>query len=161
MSNTKDSSKPAEPIWHKLTKEGNSKMKEKLPEEAEVSYSKAMTIAENLWQQTERLKQYPETIHLYIIACHNLADCYEAMGLTKRAESYLLQAHDRTLTTIANTSFTAELRMEGYRGLQMVLRQLVDFYRRAKNLEAISRIALKSQQQAQQFLKESIEQQPN
>jgi tetratricopeptide (TPR) repeat protein len=149
-----ENSKQAITIWQKFTEKGNSKMRENFLEEAELFYSKAMTIAENLSQQAENLNRDPQTIHLYIIACHNLADLYENTGLTQRAESYLLKAHDRTLTIINNPNLDPDSRMEGYRGLQIVLRQLVNFYHRNENSEAIPRIFLESQQQAQKFVKD-------
>jgi tetratricopeptide (TPR) repeat protein len=160
MSSAKNSDKQPDPIWQQYTKEGNSKMKVGSIEEAKASYDRAIAIAENLWQQACEQKCNPETIHLYVITCHNLADCYEAMKLSQRAESYLIEAYRQTLTTMNDINLPLNFRMEAYQGLQMVLRQLIDFYHRTENPEAIASITLESQQQAQKLLKEPLQEFP-
>jgi tetratricopeptide (TPR) repeat protein len=154
MSSANNQSKQPDPLWEQYTKEGNSQIQVGAIEEAKVSYHKAIAIAENLWQQSCEQRCNPETIHLYVITCHNLADCYEAMKLNQRAESYLLQAYRQTLTTIEDTGLPLNFRIEAYQGLQMVLRQSIAFYSRTDNHEAIAQILLESQQKAQKLVNE-------
>ncbi len=59
--------------------------------------------------------------------------------------------------TIEDTSLPLNFRQEAYQGLQMVLRQLVDFYHRQQNPDAISAIVLKSRQRSQLFLNDLAE----
>jgi tetratricopeptide (TPR) repeat protein len=154
MSAIESKTLPKLSAWKAHTKRGNDLMQSGSIEMAKVAYTEAIEIAKKLCQQSREQKTNPDTIHLYIIACNNLADCYEALQLFQLAENYLTQAYDIALWTIEDTELPLNFRQEAYRGWQAILRQIVDFYHRRQNPDAISTIVLKSKQRAQAFLKE-------
>jgi tetratricopeptide (TPR) repeat protein len=154
MSTTESKVLPELSIWKAHTQRGNDLMQSGSIETAKTAYTEAIEIAKHLCQQSREKKTNPDTIHLYVIACNNLADCYEASQLFTLAENYLTQAYDITLRTIEDTELPLNFRQEAYRGWQIVLRQLVDFYHRRQNPDAISAIVLKAKQRAQLFLEE-------
>ncbi len=146
-------------IWQAYTRQGNQFMKLALAqppnpqvEQAQSVYDRAIDLAKEMWHQAQAQNCHPETIHIYAISCHNLADYYEAVNRNPHAEDLLLEAFDRTLSTMQDPDLAPDFQMEAYRSLHMVLQQLVDFYDRHQNPNAATKIVLKAGQQARQFL---------
>ena len=146
-------------IWQEYTKQGNQLMKLALAqprdsqfEQAQSGYDRAMVVAKKMWAQAQAQNSHPETIHIYTISCHNLADYYEAVNRNRQAEDLLLDAFSRTLSTMQDPQFAADFQMEAYRSLHMVLHQVVDFYDRHQNPNAGTPIVLQAGRQARQFL---------
>ncbi len=146
-------------IWQAYTKQGNQFMKFALAqppnpqvEQAQSFYDRAIDLAKDMWHQAQAQNCHPETIHFYAISCHNLADYYEAINRDRHAEDLLLDAFDRTLSTMQNPHLAADFQMEAYRSLHMVLQQLVDFYDRHRKPNAATKIVLQAGHEARKFL---------
>ncbi|MBW4435241.1 MAG: DUF2753 family protein [Pelatocladus maniniholoensis HA4357-MV3] len=106
--------------WQLYTKTGNQRMQAKLYQEAQQAYQQAVDLANSLLSQAKHTATNPDTIHLYVVSCHNLADCFLAMGDAGQAEAILQQAYTEIIDTMNQSSFSMELRFEALKALKMV-----------------------------------------
>jgi tetratricopeptide (TPR) repeat protein len=114
--------------WQFYTKQGNEQMQSELYVEANKSYLAALELAEIIICNAKHNKAPVEMIHLYVVSCQNLANCFQKLGNYAEAEQCLIDAYQTTDDIMEDESLLMEARSIGYQGFQMSFMQLSDYY---------------------------------
>lgn len=138
--------------WQFYTKQGNEQMQSGLYIQANKSYLAALELAEIIICNAKHNKAPVEMIHLYVVSCHNLANCFLKLGNYAEAEQCLLDAYQTTDDIMEDENLLMEARSTGYQGFQISFMQLSDFYGSTGQKQKLVNLIESSKAKALEFL---------
>jgi tetratricopeptide (TPR) repeat protein len=138
--------------WQLDTKAGNQQMQVNLYFEAQQYYERALELACLLLEEAKNSSIRPDTIHLYVISCHNLADSWLNLGKMQQAEMVLQQGFDQVIQTMNDVSLSNKLRLEAFKALKMVSFEMDSFYRQQNQVARAEQIFERAITLARDFL---------
>ena len=138
--------------WVNYTQAGNHCMQLGHSEEARSLYRQTVALAEKLILRGILQYQKPYIIHMYIVSCHNLANCCQIMGELPEAETSLLKAYSTAIAFMNNRRLPSSIRQEAYHALNRAFTYLAGFYTQTQQTEALAEITMQTQIQGQRFM---------
>ncbi|PMB14687.1 DUF2753 family protein [Fischerella thermalis] len=138
--------------WQLYTKTGNQRMQANLYQEAQQAYQQAVDLAKSLLSQAKHTATHPDAIHVYVVSCHNLADCFLAMGDARQAEAILQQAYTEIIDTMNQSSFSKDLRFEALKALKIASCEMHSFYQQQNQLTSANKVMQDAIASAKVFL---------
>ncbi|MEM9163153.1 MAG: hypothetical protein AAGC54_08795 [Cyanobacteria bacterium P01_F01_bin.4] len=141
-----------DPTWINYTQAGNQQMQRCQPESAQVSYQKALNLAEQVMRQQLSQCQEANIIYLYVVSCTNFASSLQALDNWLEAETTLLKVHSTTSAIMNDENLALSVRQTAYHGMRRAFMHLANFYDQTQQTDALAEILLQSRMQGQQFM---------
>jgi tetratricopeptide (TPR) repeat protein len=117
-------------------------------------YRQAIAMGKQLLQASVQQMQAPETIHLYIIACDNLARTYQELKQWADAETTLKQAYNSALDLIGRRDLPLQFRSEIYQGFRAAFERLMELFEQQGNRLSQDTLISQAQPSSLEFLRE-------
>lgn len=146
----------ADHAWASSIEAGNVHFKNGDYLAAQAFYEQALTLESHLLQTAIQQTYAPETIHLYVISCYNLANVHQRLEQWAKAEEILRQAYDIALNLMTRRALPLPVRAEGYQGFFAAFQRLVEFYGQRSDRASCDALINHAKPLALEFLQEMM-----
>lgn len=114
--------------WSSYIEAGNGHFRDGDYLAAQDLYEQALTLGRQLLQAAVQQTHAPETIHLYIVSCFNMANVHQQLEQRTEAERMLRQAYDTALALMTCQTLSLNFRATVYQGFSAAFGKLIEFY---------------------------------
>jgi tetratricopeptide (TPR) repeat protein len=140
------------PTWDSYIRTGNDYFNQGNYAISQAQYTQALTLGSHLLQIAVQQEHAPETIHLFIISCFNMANVHEELGQKTEAETLLRQAYDKATDLMTCQTLSLAFRATIYQGFQAAFERLMAFYHQYGDRQSCDALISQAQPLALAFL---------